>query len=48
MALTRVNALMFSPEMLFLLALCGGCSLTAVATEGYLNYRASLAQNKLQ
>jgi hypothetical protein len=47
MALTRGNALMLSPDTLFLLAFYGGCALTAltpVATENYLNYRASLVK----
>jgi hypothetical protein len=48
MALTRVNAPMFSPDTLILLAFCGGCALTAVATEEYLNYRASIAWKKLK
>ena len=48
MALARVSALMFSPDTLFLLAFYGSCALTAVTTENYLNYRASLARKKLQ
>ena len=45
MASTRGDALMFSPaDSLFLLAFYGGCALTAVTTENYLNYRASLAK----
>ena len=49
MAPPRVNAPML--DSLFLLAFYGGCALialTPVATENYLNYRAGLAQKKLQ
>jgi hypothetical protein len=38
---------MFSPDTLILLAFCGACAFTAVATEEFLNYRASLARKKV-